>query len=60
MKKEEDDLLTTSILMRLIAGDDSDIELSRDVRFGAAELAVYLYYEMLAEAISKELEETEE
>lgn len=59
-KKEEDDLLTTSILMRLIAGDDSDIELSREVRFGAAELAVYLYYEMLAEAISKELEETEE
>lgn len=59
-EKEEDDLLTTSILMRLIGGDDSDIELSRDVRFGAAELAVYLYYEMLAEAISKELEETEE
>ena len=59
-KKEEDDLLTTSILMRLIAGDDSDIELSREVRFGAAELAVYLYYEILAEAISKELEETEE
>ncbi len=59
-EKEEDDLLTTSILMRLIGGDDSDIELSGDVRFGAAELAVYLYYEMLAEAISKELEETEE
>lgn len=59
-EREEDDLLTTSILMRLIGGDDSDIELSGDVRFGAAELAVYLYYEMLAEAISKELEETEE
>jgi Ca2+-binding EF-hand superfamily protein len=59
-EKEEDDLMTTSILMRLISGDDSDIELSRDVRFGAAEFAVYLYYEMLAEAISKELEETEE
>lgn len=59
-EKEEDDLLTTSILMRMIGGDDSDIELSRDVRFGAAELAVYLYYEMLAEAISNELEETEE
>lgn len=59
-EKEEDDLLTTSILMRLIAGDDSDIELSRDIRFGAAELAVYIYYEMLTEAISKELEETEE
>ena len=59
-EKEEDDLLNTSILMRLIGGDDSDIELSGDVRFGAAELAVYLYYEMLAEAISKELEETEE
>ena len=58
--KEEDDLLITSILMRLAGGDDSDIELSREVRFGAAELAVYLYYEMLAEAISKELEETEE
>lgn len=54
-KKEEDDLMTTSILMRLIGGDDSDIELLRDVRFEAAELAVYLYYEMLAEAISKEL-----
>lgn len=59
-EKEEDDLLTTSILMRLIGGDDSDIELSRDVRFGAAEIAVYLYYELLAEAISKDLEETEE
>lgn len=59
-EKEEDDLLTTSILMRLISGDDSDIELSRDVRFGAAELAVYMYYEMLTEAIVKELEETEE
>lgn len=59
-EKEEDDLLTTSILMRLIGGDDSDIELSRDVRFGAAELAVYMYYEMLTEAIVKELEETEE
>ena len=46
--------------MRLIGGDDSDIELSRDVRFGAAELAVYMYYEMLTEAIVKELEETEE
>lgn len=55
-EKEEDDLLTTSILMRLIGGDDSDIELSRDVRFGAAELAVYMYYEMLTEAIVKELE----
>lgn len=59
-EKEEDDLLTTSILMRLIGGEDSDIELSRDVRFGAAELAVYMYYEMLTEAIVKELEETEE
>ena len=59
-EKEEDDLLTTSILMRLIGGDDSDIELSRDVRFGAAELAEYMYYEMLTEAIVKELEETEE
>lgn len=59
-EKEDDDLLTTSILMRMIGGDDSDIELSRDIRFGAAELAVYLYYEMLAESISKELEETEE
>lgn len=59
-EKEEDELLTTSILMRLIGGDDSDIELSRDVRFGAAELAVYMYYEMLTEAIVKELEETEE
>lgn len=59
-EKEEDDLLTTSILMRLIGGDDSDIELSKDVRFGAAELAVYMYYEMLTEAIVKELEETEE
>lgn len=59
-EKEEDDLLTTSILMRLIGGDDSDIELSRDVRLGAAELAEYMYYEMLTEAIVKELEETEE
>ena len=59
-EKEEDDLLTTSILMRLIGGDDSDIELSRDVRFGAAELAEYMYYEMLTEAIVKEIEETEE
>ncbi len=59
-EKEEDDLLTTSILMRLIGGDDSDIVLSRDVRFGAAELAEYMYYEMLTEAIVKELEETEE
>lgn len=59
-EKEEDDLLTTSILLRMIGGDDSYIELSGDVRFGAAELAVYLYYEMLAEAICKELEETEE
>ena len=59
-EEEEDDLLTTSILMRLIGGDDSNIELSRDVRFEAAEFAIYLYYEMLAEAISKELEETEE
>lgn len=59
-EKEEDDLLTTSILMRLIGGDDSDIELSRDLRFGAAELAEYMYYEMLTEAIVKELEETEE
>lgn len=59
-EKEEDDLLTTSILLRMIGGDDSDIELSGDVRFGAAELAVYLYYEMIAETISKELEETEE
>ena len=59
-EKEEDDLLTTSILMRLIGGDDSDIELSRDVGFGAAELAEYMYYEMLTEAIVKELEETEE
>lgn len=57
---EEYELQTTSILMRLIGGDDSDIELSKDIRFGAAELAVYLYYEMLAEAISEELEETEE
>lgn len=57
---EEGELQTTSILMRLIGGDDSDIELSKDIRFGAAELAVYLYYEMLAEAISEELEETEE
>ena len=58
--EKDDDLLTTSVLMRMIGGDDSDNELSRDVRFRAAELAVYLYYEMLAEAISKELEETEE
>lgn len=57
---EEGELQTTSILMRLIGGDDSDIELSKDIRFGAAELAVYLYYEMLAEAISEELDETEE
>lgn len=58
--EKDDALLTTSVLMRMIGGDDSDNELSRDVRFRAAELAVYLYYEMLAEAISKELEETEE
>lgn len=54
---EDDDLLITSILLRMFGGDDSNIELSRDVRFGVAELAVYLYYELLAEAISKELEE---
>lgn len=59
-EKKKEDLMTTSILMRLIGGDDSDIELSTDVRFVASEFSVYLYYEMLAEAISKELEETEE
>lgn len=59
-EEEKDELLVTSILLRLIGGDDSDIELLRDVRFLAAELAVYLYYELLAESICKELKETEE
>lgn len=59
-EKEEEDPLTTSILLSLICSDDSDIELSRDIRFGAAELAIYLYYELLAEAISEELEKTKE
>ena len=59
-EEEDEELLATSILLRLIGGDDSDIELSGVVKFGAAEIAVYLYYELLAEAISKDLEETEE
>lgn len=59
-EETEEEYLPTSILLRLIGGDDSDIEISSEVRFGAAEFAVYLYYELLAEAISNELEETEE
>lgn len=60
VEEEYDELLYTSILLRLIQGDDEDIALSGDVVFKASEFAMYLYYEMLAEVISKEIGETEE
>lgn len=60
VEDEYDELLKTSILLRLIQGDDEDISLSGDVIFKASEFAMYLYYEMLAETISKEIDETEE
>lgn len=59
-EEDEENYLPTSILLRLISGDDEGIELSRETRFKAAELALYLYYELLAEAISDDINETEE
>lgn len=61
--KDEDgegEYLLTSILLRLLSSNDEDIALSSETRFTAAELAVYLYYELLAETISKIINETEE
>ena len=62
LKYEEDErkYLPTSILLSLLSGDDKDIELSSETRFTAAEMAVYLYYELLAETLSKEINELEE
>lgn len=62
LKDDEDkgEYLPTSILLRLLSGDDGDIELSSETRITAAELAVYLYYELLAEKLSKEINEMEE
>lgn len=57
---DEGEYLPTSILLRLLSGDDKDIELSSETRFTAAEMAVYLYYELLAEKLSKEINEQEE
>lgn len=54
---DEGEYLPTSILLRLLCGDDKDIELSSETRFTAAEMAVYLYYELLAEKLSKEINE---
>lgn len=59
-KGDEGEYLPTSILLRLLISNDEDIELSSKTRFTAAELAVYLYYEFLAEALSKEINETNE
>lgn len=59
-KDDEGEYLPTSILLRLLSGDDKDIELSSETRFTAAEMAVYLYYELLAEKLSKEINEQEE
>lgn len=56
---EDDKRLKTSILLRLIGGDDDGIELTGKTKFKASELAVYLYYELMAEAIAKEINETE-
>ena len=57
---DEGEYLPTSILLRLLSGDDKDIELSSETRFTAAEMAVYLYYELLAETLSKEINKQEE
>lgn len=57
---DEGEYLPTSILLRLLSGDGKDIELSSETRFKAAEMAVYLYYELLAETLSKEINELEE
>ena len=59
-ENDDSDYLPTSILLRLFSGDDEGIALSRETKFTAAELAVYQYYELLAETLSKEMNETEE
>lgn len=62
LKNEDDDsdYLPTSILLRLFSGDEEDIALSSETKFTAVELAVYLYYELLAETISKKINGMEE
>lgn len=58
--KDGKEYLTTSVLLRIISGHEEGIELCGETRFTAAELAVYLYYELLAEALSEEINEIEE
>lgn len=57
---DEGKYLQTSILLRLLSGDDGVVELSSETIFTVVELAMYLYYEFLAETLSKELNKSEE
>lgn len=59
-EEEGEDHLLTSILLRIIGGDVAGIDLSGETRFKAVELAIYLYYELLAEAISEEIKKTKQ
>lgn len=58
--ENDEEYQATSVLLRLLSGDDEDIELSDDTVFRADELALYLYYEFLAERMAFEMNESNE
>lgn len=58
--ERDEEYRATSVLLRLLFGDDENIELSDDTVFRADELALYLYYEFLAERMAFEMNESNE
>lgn len=60
MGENDEEFRATSVLLRLLSGDDEDIKLSDDTVFRADELALYLYYEFLAERMAFEMNESNE
>lgn len=58
--ENDEEYQSTSVLLRLLSGDDEDIELSDDTIFRADELALYLYYEFLAERMAFKMNESNE
>jgi len=60
VEKDGDEYRLTSVLLRLIVDDDEDIALAGSTELTISELAVYLYYELLVEAICENKEENEE
>jgi hypothetical protein len=56
--ENDEEFRATSVLLRLLSGNDEDIELSEDTVFRADELALYLYYEFLAERMAFEMNES--